>query len=52
MDMSAAHTGFVIAAYGLSGIMLVGLIVYILARDRGLSAEARRLERDRLGEIP
>lgn len=42
MDLAAAHTGFVIGAYGLSAIMLSGLTLYILARDRAMRAELDR----------
>jgi len=42
MDIAAAHTGFVIGAYALSVIMLAGLVICILARDRALRAEMGR----------
>lgn len=50
MDFSSPHTGFVIAAYGLSLAVLAGLAARILIRDRMLRAEAARLnagQRDR-----
>ena len=47
MDLSANHSGFVIASYGLSGVFLLVLTIYILIRDRGLRAEALRLDRQR-----
>lgn len=46
MDLQAGHMGFVIGAYALSAIMLVGLIVYVLARDRSLQRQVRRLEQN------
>ncbi len=52
MDLSAEHLGFVIAAYALSAILLVGLVIYIFARDRGLRIEAARLEQSRRKETP
>lgn len=42
MDLAAAHTGFVFGAYGLSAIMLSGLVIYVLACDRALRAEMDR----------
>ncbi len=39
MDFSAAHASFVIGAYALSAIMLVGLVIYTLARDRALRTQ-------------
>lgn len=42
MDFVAAHAGFVIGAYGLSLIVLAGLVIYILVRDRALCAEMGR----------
>jgi heme exporter protein CcmD len=42
MDFAAAHTGFVIGAYALSAIVLVGLVVYTLAHDSVLRAEMDR----------
>ena len=47
MDLSAPHMGYVIGAYALSAILIIGLTVYVLARDRGLRAEAGRLDRNR-----
>ncbi len=38
------HTGYVVAAYAISAIVLGGLITWIIARDRMLRAEALRLE--------
>jgi heme exporter protein CcmD len=42
MDLAAAHTGFVMCAYALSAILLTGLVIYILARDRAMRAEMDR----------
>lgn len=47
MDFAAAHAGFVIAAYGLSLVVLGGLSAHILLRDRRLRAAARRLDCER-----
>ncbi len=52
MDLSAEHLGFVIGAYALSAILLVGLVIYVFARDRGLRAEAARLEQRHRRETP
>jgi heme exporter protein CcmD len=45
MDWSASHAGFVAAAYGLSAVILVALVVFTLARDGRRRREAQRLER-------
>ncbi len=42
MDFAAVHAGFVIGAYALSALMLGGLVIYILARDRAVRAEVER----------
>ena len=47
MDFSAPHSGFVTASYALSFVLISGLTVCILLRDRALRAEAERLERQR-----
>jgi heme exporter protein CcmD len=47
MDFSAPHAGFVIAAYGLSAILLVGLTLSVILRERALRREASQLERHR-----
>lgn len=45
MDFAAKHAGFVIAAYGVSALVLAGVCAWILFKDRALR---RRLEeRDR-----
>jgi heme exporter protein CcmD len=33
MDFNAAHTSFVVAAYAVSGLCLVGLIAHVLRLD-------------------
>ena len=33
MDWNADHTGFVIAAYALSVVLVAGLIIYVFNRD-------------------
>ena len=37
MDLSAAHVGFVLVAYGLSGLMLGALCGVVIYRDRALT---------------
>ncbi len=44
MDLTAAHTGYVLAAYALSAICITGLCMFIMRRDRHLR---QRLERQR-----
>lgn len=51
MDFTAPHIGFVIAAYGLSAVLLAGLTLSVILRERRLRAEAGRLERRRPGNI-
>lgn len=43
MDFGAAHAGFVIAAYAVSGAVLGCLLVATLARDRWKSRELQKL---------
>lgn len=47
MDFSAPHIGFVIAAYGLSGLLLTVLALTIILRERRLRSEAAQLDRHR-----
>lgn len=47
MDFAAPHAGFVLAAYALSCIFLLGLTIRVIARDRKLRAEAWRLDQQR-----
>jgi heme exporter protein D len=47
MDFSAPHMGFVIASYGLSALLIVGLTLWIVVRDRRLRAEAANLDNNR-----
>ena len=47
MDFVAPHMGFVIASYALSLVLICGLTIYVIVRDRKLRAEAERLERQR-----
>jgi heme exporter protein CcmD len=47
MDLAAPHLGYVAASYGLSAILIIGLVVHVIARDRALRAEAERLEHSR-----
>jgi hypothetical protein len=43
MDFSAAHAGFVIVSYALSGFCLISLCLYIFARDRSLANQVKSL---------
>jgi heme exporter protein CcmD len=45
MDLTAPHLGFVYGAYALSAILIVGLVIYVVGRDRSLRAEVARLEK-------
>ncbi|WP_373505371.1 heme exporter protein CcmD [Aestuariivirga sp.] len=47
MDFTANHIGFVLASYGMSFVLIGGLIVSILMKDRKLRAEAERLDQQR-----
>ena len=47
MEMSAPHMGYVIGSYGLSAIFILGLVAYVLMRDKRLRVEAERLDRNR-----
>ena len=47
MDFTANHIGFVIASYGLSFVLIAGLTIRILMKDRQLRAEAERLDQQR-----
>ncbi len=47
MDFAAPHMGFVIASYGLSALLIIGLALYIVLRDRRLRAEAAKLDQSR-----
>jgi heme exporter protein CcmD len=47
MDFSASHIGFVLAAYALTAVLVAGLIIHVILRDRRLRAEAERLDRQR-----
>jgi heme exporter protein CcmD len=42
--MAAPHIGFVVAAYGIAALAIVGMIASILIDYRGLSANLRALE--------
>lgn len=39
MDYSAAHLGYIYASYILSAVVMVGLLVWVMARSRKLTAE-------------
>lgn len=47
MDVTAPHLGFVAASYALTALVLAGLCLSILMRDRALRREAERLDRER-----
>jgi heme exporter protein CcmD len=47
MDLNASHIGFVIGAYALSALLLAGLVILTIARDRKLRHEAARLDEQR-----
>ena len=47
MDFTAPHSGFVIASYGLSALLIVGLTLFIVVRDRKVRADAAKLDKDR-----
>jgi heme exporter protein D len=44
MDLAAPHLGFVFAAYGLTLIVLAGLILWLRHKSRALSRQLRHLE--------
>lgn len=46
MDFASEHLGFVLAAYGLSAIVLVGLVAKVLANARRLRQNARDTQPD------
>ena len=52
MDFSANHIGFVLASYAISVLMIGGLILQVLRRDRKLRGEATRLEAQRKAQHP
>ena len=41
MDLAATHLGYVFAAYGLSALVLVGITLWVLLRDRALQAKLK-----------
>jgi len=58
MDLTAPHLGFVFAAYGLSLVVLAGLVLWLTHRNRTLARALRQLEAQRaprrraIGEAP
>lgn len=52
MDFSAPHLGFVLGSYGLSVLLITGLALYVVRRDRRLRAEAARLDKSRRWNDP
>lgn len=47
MDTASPHFAYVLASYVLSGVVLLGLLVWTVARKRNLDAEARRVLKGR-----
>jgi heme exporter protein CcmD len=47
MDWTAPHLGFVLSAYALTFVVLLGLAAYVIVRDRRLARDVASLERDR-----
>ncbi len=47
MDWSAPHSGFVLASYALSFVVLGGLIAFTVRRDRKLKRDVAKLEHKR-----
>jgi heme exporter protein CcmD len=47
MDFTANHLGFVLASYGISAVLIGGLVLQVLLKDRKLRAEAERLDAQR-----
>ncbi len=43
MDTTSPHFAYVLASYVLSGAVLLGLLLWTVARKRNLDAEARRV---------
>jgi heme exporter protein D len=44
MDLAAPHLGFVLAAYGLSLVVLAGLVLWLRHRSRTLARALQQLE--------
>lgn len=44
MNWAANHAGFVLAAYALTGLMLAGLIAWVLLQDRARRRKLRETE--------
>jgi heme exporter protein CcmD len=44
MDLTAPHLGFVLAAYGLSLLVLTGLVLWLSHRNRTLARALEQLE--------
>jgi heme exporter protein CcmD len=45
MDMAAKHVGFVLAAYGVAGVVIAGLIISEWLRARAVRRRLEELER-------
>jgi heme exporter protein CcmD len=39
MDYSAPHMGYIYTSYALSAVVLIGLLVWVMARSKKLAAE-------------
>ena len=39
MDYSAPHMGYIYASYALTAVVMIGLLVWVMARSRRLTAE-------------
>ncbi len=50
MDFSDKHIEFILASYALSFLLICGLTIYVIVRDRRLRAEAERLDKLRRKE--
>jgi heme exporter protein CcmD len=42
LDVTSPHFGFVLASYGLSAAVLIGLVIWTFLKKRRLEAEAQR----------
>jgi heme exporter protein CcmD len=45
MDWNADHSGFVIAAYALSLVLVAGLVIYIFNRDARIRNQLAQFEK-------
>ena len=47
MDWNADHTGYVIAAYALSVVLVAGLIIYVFNRDARMKRRLMQFEKSK-----